>query len=492
MIKITFSDGSTVLAESLDALSAEDSRRMMLAYAAGAPPTIAPVVPESIAPVPPVAPASEPKFSSWSEQVIDSDAKARIDAQHAAIVAMDPNAKAVLGKGGTGTQAYENGTRMMHVGYETVRGYKAEHERMRPLRDVAAEAVATIEGEKRRQINVSAAEAAANVRVENGKITLFGFRVSEQAIRGWFDRIEGPGLGYVLGLRDRIASNVGRDKPAIARDIAWIVETMQREASVSPDRMMMLRAREGVGDVFAIVSPDYGVCDVPDALPGLVSGILDDAPNARGSWTYETSSTNWEVRADVFSDTPVDTMAVGEPFKAFAAFRGRDNGTGSWNSGGGFELIRCLNATIYTCELASARVRHRGTKVRDQVWASVDQARKAISLMISGWGRAREQVIAPSKDVIEGRKSMDQFLGAMFLDMLKSPEFAGTFPGNSRANADALVATFHAERRDENRIVRADLANAVTRALQKLPTDRAMRAQSAAGAWIVGGAGILA
>lgn len=491
MIQITFSDGSTVRAESLDALSAEDSRRMMLAYAAGTPPTIAPVVPESIAPVAPVAPA--PAFSSWSEQVIDPEAKARIDAQHAAIVALDPKAANVVGHGKEGTQAYANGTRMMAIGYDAVRGYKSEHERMQPLRDVAAEAIAQIEGECRRLITLTAEEAARTIAIDKGRILVSGFRVSEQAIRGWFDRVEGPGLGYVLGLRDRIGVSRSKgNKDAADRDLAWIAETMQREAFVNPTRTMMLRARETNGDIFAIVSPEYGVCDVPDALPRLVSGILDDAPGARGSWTYDPASTQWEVRADVFSDTPVDAMAVGEPFKSFASFRGRDNGTGSWESGGGFELIRCLNATTYTCDLAAAKVRHRGDKVKDAVWASVDQARKAIGLMISGWGRAREQEVPLSKEVIEGKRSMDQFLGAMFLDMLRRPEFAATFPGASRANADQLVATFHAERRDENRIVRSDLANAVTRALQKLPADRALRAQSAAGAWIVGGAGILA
>jgi hypothetical protein len=416
-----------------------------------------------------------PKNSTWTEQVTDDAARQRIEAQHAAIqaagIAVD-----------TGEQLYTTGTRMADVGYATQATRKLEHDRKQPIADVAHELRAIVQGEKRRDVEIKAGDLGKGIAV-NGKITFDGLTLTEQALRGLLARLESPALGYVLGLRERCVELLaekhitGLDDPRIADDKRKIAAVLKHECAHNPDVPLKIRTRQGVGDVFAVLSPSYTPADAPDVL----SELLETLPTgARGTFAYDAISTAWELRASVWTPTPVEEQAVGEAFEGYASFSSRDNGTSRFRGGGGISLIRCLNASTYSAGTELSRVHRSG--IRANIDELVARTTSSIRVLCEAWGVGRSAVVeAPSgvsiNDAIPG------FWRYCLID--RRSELQGVLPGRSEKHVEGLTRALWAEKRDPAGLVRTDFAQGWTRYIQDQPAPVRRDAEVAIGGWIV-------
>ena len=439
---------------------------------------------ESVAPPAPPASSVYSTFGAGG-QVVDAAAKSRIEAQHAALVRAGVAVNA-------DQQLYETGTRMAREGYAEQERRSVEHNRKAALADVAQEIASRVEAEHREDAVVTAREFANALRV-NGAVTAFGLKLREQAIRGVMARTESPALGYVLGLRDRVAAERAkpedvRDQAAVVADKAKIADVLRHECMRNPDAKLKLRCRKGAPqDIFTVVSPSYGVADAPQALGRLLDGLPRDA---RGSYAYDPVTTCWELRASVWTPTPAAEQAVGEAFEGYVAFTSRDDGTGSFKGGGGVTLLRCLNASTYTASSSDVRRRHVGDVLGD-VGAMLKASLTAIDTLCALWGNARQGVLDLSGDLYVGMP-MHQILGGILFAELRNPkgELSGVLPGRSAEHARSLATVYATERRDPERLVRADIGQAWTRYIQDQPATVRREAERAIGSWLAASAPI--
>jgi hypothetical protein len=417
---------------------------------------------ESVEPIKPL--------STWEKQVSDEQAKVRIEAQHAAL-GVDSS-----------EQFYATGTRMAAEGYQAQDARLKEHNAKGLARDKAEELSRVVRAEGRKEIETTASALARSIET-NGKIKGLGFALNEQAIRGLLTRLESPALGYVLGIRDRIRAEVASEKPdrdAIQADKARLAETLRHECQRAGSVPLKLRARESRQDCYAIVSPSYVPADAPEVLDGIVGDLPRDA---RASYAYDPASTDWELRASVWTPTPVAEQAVGEAFEGYVSFRSRDNGTGSFRGGGGVTLIRCLNASTYEAASSVLRRRHTGAILVD-VAKVIKHGTAAIEALCKAWGVARDEVVE-----VPAELSLQAVIPDFWTSLLtqRQFEFAGLLPGRTKEHAAKLSEAYFAERRDEKRVVRSDFAQAWTRYIQEQPAAVRREAEAAAGAWLVGG-----
>lgn len=427
-----------------------------------------------------------PSYSAFGGSLVtDGGAKARIEAQHAALAASGVSVDA-------SQQLYATGTRMAEVGYATQRARKVEHDKLAPFAEVAERLAEQVRAEQRDDVEVSAADFARNLKA-NGKLSAFGLRLQEQAVRGLFARVDSPALGYVLGVRDRIAERVRAVAPEASEaakhavgalnheDMAKIADVIAHECRLSPDARLKLRTRKAEGDIFAIVSPRYAPADAPEVLARIARGLPEDA---RGTYSYDPATTTWEVRADVWTPTPVDEQAVGEAFRGYVSFRSRDNGTGRLNGGGGIELLRCLNASTYVAQGESLQRNHVGRILLD-VAKMRERAQAAIHALCKAWGVARERVVEVPAEAPVGPVS--KVLEGFWFGELYSPksELARVLPGRTKDHVAGLVQAQLSERRDPERLVRADFAQGWTRYVQGQPADVRRDAEAAIASWVV-------
>jgi hypothetical protein len=458
---ITLNDITKIVALADDPMSVADA---MVREAGGGIPQIVPVV-------------DAPVYSTWTEQTVDVAAKERIEQQQAALIAGGVAVNAA-------EQFYATGTRMAVEGYETQNARKAEHDAMTLVRDAAHQIIEMVRAEKRVDVETSAADMARGVHV-NGIVSMNGLRMTETALRGICGRLQSPCLGFLLGLRERVSEELAkpedeRDMAAVRHDKETIAEVMVRELKRRPDLRFKLRTRtaQGLQDIFAAVSPSYGVADAPEALARLVDALPADA---RGATAYDPTTTGWELRASVWTPTPVAEQAVGEAFKGFASFRSRDNGTGRLDGGGGIELLRCLNASTYVADGVGASRIHRGA-ILDDVAVMVDAATAAIEVLCKAWGTKRAQAIevpsgVPLEDAIPG------FWRALLTD--RSSELSAVLPGRTDHHIEGLTTAFFNERREESYLSRADFAQGWTKYIQTQGTEQRRDAERAVGAWMV-------
>lgn len=447
----------------------------------------------------PVVPASETEVERaerigvsdfGGELKHDAAAKERIERQHAALAAGGVDVDA-------GRQLYATGTRMASVGYEVQAERASAHGQLLPLREAAAQLVDEVLGERRRDVVVTARELARSVEV-NGKLRIAGYSMQEQALRGLFSRIESPAAKYVFGLRERIAGRVERAR-AVAKDDAErsakvaacldgnvgdkakIAEVLAHELSVAGDVELKLRTRSGSDDAFAVVSPDYAPADAPEVVEQILRAL---PPDARGTWSYDPATTSWELRVQVWTPTPVAEQAVGEPFRGYVSFKSRDNGTGSLKGGGGIEILACLNASTYVAATADASRRHVGKIVAD-ARRMLAASTRAIDALCEAWGTARRQEAVVPADL--GPVPLHVALPGFWFGELyaRRGELAGVLPGRTKDHVAGLVDAFHAERRDPDRIVKADFAQAWTRYIQGQPEHVRRDAEEAVAAWVV-------
>lgn len=423
--------------------------------------------------------------STFEKTVTDDAAKARIEAQHAALASagVTVNAK---------EQLFATGTRMMNEGYATQTARQAEHAAKLPAREAAAQLVAMVRAEKREDRTVSAREFADAIHA-NGAITVDGHAIGEQAIRGLAARIESPMLGYVLGLRDRMAvrKRAANADPSAVRtaneaDRAKIAEVLRHECLNASGERFKLRlhanGKNGRPDCYAIVGEGYSPADAPDAVDQLVDQLPSDA---RASFAYDVASTTWELRASVWTPTAVAEQAVGEAFEGYVSFSSKDNGTAKFRGGGGILLLRCLNASTYTADDSSVARVHRG-RILYAVERMMRKSLNAIDAITTAWGTNRATVLEIPE--VEGKKiTLEDAIPGFYMSMLraKQSELVGVLPGRTKDHAAGLSKAFFAERRDDTRLVRSDLAQGWTRYIQDQPSDVRRDAEKAIGDWLV-------
>jgi hypothetical protein len=412
-------------------------------------------------------------LSKFSKPIVDDEAKQRIEAQHASLEASGI-------KIDSGRQLYDSGTRMAGIGYSNQTVRAQEHEEKLPAHDAIAALSDAVRNEKRRDVEIKAGDLARTIET-NGKLRGAGFALSEQAIRGLIGRLESPSLSYVLGIRERIVEEVRStdvNRAAVQADKQVLADVLRHELARKPNVKLKLRVREAVGDCYAVVSPSYAPADAPEVL----KQIAGDLPsNARASWSYDPKSTSWELRASVWTPTPVHEQAVGEPFEGYVSFSSRDNGTRSFRGGGGIVIIACLNASTYVAEGQDAERRHAGRIMLD-VARVLRKSLNSIEALTRAWGTSRSEVL----EVPQGVKIQD-VIPDFYTSMLTSrrSELIGVLPGRSKEHAQGLAKAYFSERRDPERVVRSDLAQGWTRYIQGQEPDVRREAEAAIGQWLV-------
>jgi hypothetical protein len=424
-----------------------------------------------------------PSFSTWTSTTVDATAKDRIDAQHASLRASGITGFGHKETGGNGPQYFANGT---HTDTARMGAMKAEWEAMRPLHDVAKDLAARVRAERRCDVAMDSRAFGRSIRMDGKRIVAAdGFALTERAIRGLLARIDSPALGYVLGLRERIADEVSkgdkRDLKCIESDRNEIVRTLAYECARCEEIPCKVRAREAPRDIFAFVSPSYANADAPESVDKLLASPLLSVTDLRGAVKYDPTSTAWELRASIWTPTPTDSMAVGEPFEGYASFRGRDNGTGRWSGGGGLTFIRCVNASVYTVDTARVSRIHRGD-VLSEIDVAVDGAMTAISALCKAWGINREITLAPPEDSIDSA----EWIAGLYRAMLRDDRDLVKVPlrGARETHVSGLTAAYAGERRDADRVTRADLAQGWTKYIQSLPMDVRAEGEARIGDWL--------
>jgi hypothetical protein len=428
--------------------------------------------------------------STWAEQVTDEAARERIERTHDKLRAAGVNVN-------TAEQLYATGTRMADTGYATQERRKAAFADGMTVADAAERLCDIIRAEKRHELTVTAGDIGSRLAFEKGKGLHFeGYRLREQAIRGLCARMESPVLTYVLGLRARIADAVSACKKPDAttelraklteqarKDTAELVDALRHECMTFGDVKVKLRVRDAAGDCFAALGPDYGIADAPSVLPQIVGQFPSDA---RGEFTYDPATTAWELKGSVFTPTPVQEQAVGEPFTGYSSFQSRDNGTRRIDGGGGIELLRCLNATVYVVKTASASRMHR-KNVLVNIEQLAEKALRAINIICEAWGTARADVITQPVNDSGELLPLEQVIPGFYRHMLSAHrgELVGVLPGRKADHVEQLARRFTEERRDDKRIVRADLANGWTRYIQDMPCPVRRDAEQAVARWTV-------
>ena len=453
------------------------------------------VIPDALAPeAPPPPPPAAPEAPSGSALgfsdfgpgglVVDDRARERIQGMTAAI-----NASGVV-KLDEARQLYGTGTRMAAVGYSNQQKREDEWRKLSPIREVANRFITQVEQEKRRDLVIRADEVAAKLAI-NGKLTFDGYALRDHAVRGLLARLGSPATRYVVGLKERIADPAGDAKVPPpqqtldawkAADKAALLDCLIRECKRYGGRKVKFRVRDGLRDIFATTSPDYAAADAPATLGRILPELPD---NARGAYSYDPTTTTWQLRASVFTPTPVQEQAVGEPFEGYAAFTSADGGQRMWTGGGGLLILACLNAGIYEAESKSVRRMHRG-KILVDVRAMARDAVRAITVLVDAWGQARTEAIA-AKDDAGKLIPLEVAIPGFYRHVLNARrgELVGVLPGRSEKHVSGLAATYLTERRDRSQITRADLANGWTRYVQNQPGHVQRDAERAIGAWMV-------
>jgi hypothetical protein len=411
------------------------------------------------------------------ELVHDDAARQRIEQAHDALRGAGVNVDA-------SRQLYATGTRMADIGYATQATRAAEHAAKMPLREAAARLSDTIAAERRRDIEITAGELGKRLDI-NGALRFEGYKLREQAVRGLLGRIGSPALSYVLGVRERMTADDATPEQKAA-DRGALLDVMQRELARYCDVPVKLRVRDGMGDAFAAVSPSYAPADAPSVLGDVLAALPDDA---RASFAYDAATTAWELRASVFTPTPVDEQAVGEPFEGYVSFQSRDNGTRTLTGGGGILLLACLNASTYAAASSSVSRRHVGAILADLAAMSRDASR-AIHTLCAAWGTARADALPVNVHDASGiLLPLDAVIPGFYRHMLtaRRGELVGVLPGRTAQHVEKLSAAYFAERRNPTTAVRADLAQGFTRYVQDMPTPVRRDAEQAIGQWLVSG-----
>lgn len=408
-------------------------------------------------------------------QVSDPHAIARIEAQHAALISGGIQVNA-------SEQLYATGTRMAQFGYDTQNARHKAFLEMRPATDAVNELVSVIQAERREDMRVTTHDLARNIG-SNGNVRAYGLTLSEQSIRSLFGMIgDTSASGYVMGVQDRIRGTM--TESLIHSDAAKAADVLAYELTRAPNKSVVLRTRsEGPKDVYACVSNGYVAADAPTLAPSILRRLPD---GTRATFGYDPSTTEWTIRLDVWTPTPVAEQAVGEAFNGYVGLGSADNGTHAFRGEGGVTMLRCLNASTYLAAGRNVRRIHRGRILHD-IGAMIRDARASIDVLVAAWGAARTAVVE-IPDPLVG-KPWHEAMPGLWRSLLtdRRSELAAVLPGRTETHVKALSEVYASERRDSANLVRADFGQAWTRYAQGFSAPVQRDAEAAIGAWTVSG-----
>lgn len=434
-----------------------------------------------------LAPSPATLHSTFDAPIVDATARTRIESQQAVLTR-----GGLTGIGhGFGEQRYASGTRLTEGGQATQARRAAMHDRMLPLEDAAQALLERIRSEDRADIKLSARDVGRGIAIVGGRLATNGYVLSDHALRGLVSRIDSPAGGYLSGILDRASTmrgsmneTNGRELlPTITADLNKAADVLQYECERVPSERVQLRIRRATQDCYAILSSTYSPADADKAVHEILSRWCPT--DAKGEWRYDPTTTAWELRAQVWTPTPAQEHAVGEPFCGYVSFQSRDNGTGALNGGGGIELVRCLNATTYTSDGASSRRVHKG-RILYNIAQMVTSAKRAIDTLCDAWGRARTTEIALPE--IKGTGlTIDQAIPGFWRSLLtdRSSELQGILSGRTETHVTGLSRAYHSERRCPGKLVRADMAQGWTRYIQDLPMADRIEAERPIAQWLM-------
>jgi len=416
------------------------------------------------------------------EGVVDQVAKARIDKEHAVLRAAGLTGIGHQGTGGDGEQFFENGTKLFDGASAVVGKMQKDHDDLFPFEQSAEELSAAVVAEDRQDVPMTAAQFAAKLAVKDGRICWSGLKIRESALRGLLGpRLKSPALGYILGIGDRLVEERNKDQmdqKVIDADLNKVCEVLHYELMRKPGTAINCRMRIGQRDVFAVTSLVFKPADAP----AVVKQILPLIPKGtKGSWSYDPSTTRWELRAQTMTDMSELEVAVGEAVSGFVSMRSADNGTSSFRGGGGIVCIRCKNCTVYIVETGNSRRRHMG-KVMADIKSMIAGSAKAITILGEAWKANREvEIEVPEKITLQ------DFIPGVYTWCLKDrkSELMNLLPGRKADQVAGLTRAYFEQRRDPSRLVRSDLAQGLTSFIQNQSTAVRRDAEERIGAWLV-------
>lgn len=233
-------------------------------------------------------------------------------------------------------QLYANGSRLLDSGEARAKALRAEFEAMMPFDRALDAAIAGVEAEKRRDVEVPIKDLYLD--------------------RDGLLRCEGDNrMGIVL--TDVALSSLGSFAPSGApRDNlnAW---------SRDSDKIVKIRTRNPIRNVtgtnlrtaYAVVSPTYGAYDL-DAVCKTLRGSMPK--DARGVVYYDGQ--RWRVEAALAPTMDGGEIGVGRVFRVRTAVNGSDDRRSGIIGTQAAERIRCINCTTIVDENYVFRARHVG------------------------------------------------------------------------------------------------------------------------------------
>jgi hypothetical protein len=279
---------------------------------------------------------------------------------------------------------YTRGTRVVQVGVDNARREQLQHDAKPLARELAAELVATVKAEDRRDSppflakSLRMSEAGLLVTPSDAGEPGKGRRVA--LTRGAFDglitRFHGPEAPtrYLASCPTKLrAVNVNHWALAQPDDVEVVLRTRQNGD-----------ARE----TFATVTPTYTPFDADKIGEALALALPSDA---RGSLDYDAARGRGRLEALWVTDTKPADFVAGEFFKAGVIVRFDDTGGGSIRVQSVIWQNLCLNLLILDKAIGvDTRIRHVGdvrslaVKFRE----AFAKAMGSINPLLRAWGRA--------------------------------------------------------------------------------------------------------
>lgn len=332
------------------------------------------------------------------------------------------------------------GTRVLPVGDRNFRLQRRAVESLPLFADAAAEVIALIRNEERRDHTVALKSLSMK---EDGTLEIGGPHLTEGRLNeaGLHAAIEAPAflqlaaLGGFAGGARYLARQCGTELRA--RNVN------EQLGSLSPRRQVVLRTREGRRgrSVFAAVTPAYAPVDA-DQILETVSGPLSDA---RCQLRYDGAGMHAEA---LWMPEQVVDLAAGDIFKTGVRISTNDAGRGRIRVSAVVWRNRCLNLLILGQGIVPTLSQvHRGDPdhILRVVGDAVAGARDKVSDFLDAWGHARTVKVEPE----------DQFRNWVRRGKLKLP--------GKTDKEQTVLALMDAWRREPGDTL-ADAVNAVTRA----------------------------
>jgi hypothetical protein len=354
---------------------------------------------------------------------------------------------------------------------------KHDHDHILRASEAVKELVSLVKAEARRDIQITAGDLSKHISLTTGKISAFGMKLTMQAIRGLFFRLESPATGYVFGLNDRmIEADRKGNQAAKDADRQWMLETIQFELSRQSDKKLLLRLRESAGNIFAVLSPSYENADITTIYPEILAAIPE---TANGSFAYDPGSTGWDVRINLNRSDAIDKV-VGEPVSAFASLQSRDNGTKAFAGYGGLLILACQNGMTYAAKTKATRRVHK-SGIQYDIPNILAATGESVATLAKAYGAGRYHVVPSIGNEAECVRG---YYAWLLRD--RRSELQGIIPGRFNDHAPDMVHAFQEQRRNGSQITRADLMNGLTKFVQRESSVVRRDAEAAIGKWLVG------